>query len=780
MNSIYLGERGKPANYTIVIPATASPSQKYAAEELRDWTERLTGVRLPVATDDVPLPERAVLLGVTRYTERVAGRPTDLAMAGEDGFALIARPPHMLVVASPARGTLYGVYALLERFGGIRWLASWHTVVPSLDRFAIPADLDTLEKPAFLMREPFWYDVLMHPEFAARLRVNSRSFKDRLDEKYGGCPFRFGGGLGSCHTFNTLMPPDEFFDEHPEYFSLVNGKRIKHPSQLCLSNPDVLRIVTERVLERIRKDPGAKFYGVSQNDWFNYCECPACRVVDEEEGSHAGTMVRFVNAVAEAVEKEFPDVLIETLAYTYTRKPPKKTKLRHNVVPCLCSIECDFSRSIDESAYSENKSFRDDIRGWSAMTSQLYIWDYTTNFYYFYHAMPNVLAMQGNLKFFRDNNAKEIFEQGPHRTPHAHLAELKAWLLAKWMWNPDLPAEMLLGEFFTGYYGAAAPYVREYFDEIHKIQRNRSASGEHPLGIYQVYTDPDIPDKFFDRAAEIWKKAAEAVKDDPAHAHNVRMGEFSNNYTRLERIRARNCKTVWLTDENLDPAKVRMAKSLAKPVLGVLDEKPEIKLSKNHIYSDEVPQKWRDLPSLPEPSPDSVKSSAILGVNDFAIQMPECASLADDPAADGGKAVRFLGEHGDSWAVYIYLQHIAFAADTKYRVRVHARVEAGPGAKGQAFQTAIFDAAPMAEKNHPGRVYDVSECADGYVWYDAIEWYPRPDDYFQIATGAFNAADGGRPACRAVWIDKIEISAAQVAKGASGFVGGFLIDQNVC
>lgn len=119
--------------------------------------------------------------------------------------------------------------------------------------------------------------------------------------------------------------------------------------------------------------------------------------------------------------------------------------------------------------------------------------------------------------------------------------------------------------------------------------------------------------------------------------------------------------------------------------------------------------------------------------------------------------------------VYIYLQHIAFAADTKYRVCVHARVEAGPGAKGQAFQTAIFDAAPMAEKNHPGRVYDVSECADGYVWYDAIDWYPRPDDYFQIATGAFNAVDGGRPACRAVWIDKIEISAPQVAKADPRF-----------
>ncbi len=756
---IILAERGKDAEYTIVIPAEASPSQKYAAEELRVWTEKLAGVRLPIMTDAEPLPPRAILLGVTKYTKALLGRAFDLSKTGEDGFTLVARPPHLLVAASPARGTLYGVYEILERFGGIRWLASWHTVVPELERLEIPADLDVLDTPAFAMREPYWYDVMQHPEFAARLRVNSRSWKT-FDDKYGGQPFRFGGGLPSCHTFNTLMPPDEFFDEHPEYFSLVNGKRLKHPSQLCLTNPDVLRIVTERVLGRIRKDPGAKFYGVSQNDWNNYCECPACKAVDEEEGTHAGTMVRFVNAVAEAVEKEFPDVLIETLAYQYTRRPPKKTRLRKNVVPCLCTIECDFARPLDKSRYPQNISFCEDIQGWSAQTGQLYVWDYTTNFSHYPHAMPNVLALQGNIQFFRDNKVKELFEQGGCSGRHAHLAELKAWLIAKWMWNPELPAEKLFDDFFAGYYGAAAPFVREYFGELHKIQLDRSASGEHPLTIYLPATSQDIPDEFFERAAVLWDKAAAAVKDDHVLSYNVRMGAFSNDYTRLERLRLRHCKTVWLTKEGLDGAGLRRAKELAKSELAKIGEAGDIRQTEGKARNDKLLEHWRDLSDFPEPTPDMVKTSAVIVAEQFELPRPGIwAEFADDTAAEGGKAVKLFNTHSD-WCVYVFLRHIAFARNTKYRIRVHARVEAETGAKGQAFQTAVFDAETY--QNRLGLCPDVTECRNGYAWYDACVWEPRLNDFFQIASGYFDAANGVKPAFRAVWIDKIEIGAAQV------------------
>ena len=369
---------------------------------------------------------------------------------------------------------------------------------------------------------------------------------------------------------------------------MVKGERLKKRSQLCLTNPDVLRIVTSNVLERIRSDPGAKFYGVSQNDWYNYCECPSCKAVDDEEESHAGTMIRFVNAVAEAVEKEFPNAIIETLAYQYTRKPPKKTRLRHNVVPCLCTIECDFSRPIPESPYGQNASFMADINGWKTQTDQLYVWDYTTDFSHYPMPFPNVYALQGNIKFFRDNNVKELFEQGAYQGRHADFAELKTWLLSKWMWNPELPMKPLLDDFFKGYYGKAAPYIRDYFEGIHTVQLSRSLSPDKPLRIFDDVSKSAVSQTFLTHVADdCWRKALEAVKDDPATSYNVRMAAFSVDYLKLERLRP---KLAEASDEEKAEAK-RLAKSL----LERMDEAKDIRLSENLKRHDAILKAWRTL-----------------------------------------------------------------------------------------------------------------------------------------------------------------------------------------
>jgi hypothetical protein len=121
---------GQAAAYTIVRPADASPSQIYAAEELQKFTEQMTGVKLSIVGDDGPLPERAVLLGVTRHTAALLGGPADLKALGDDGFRLKTCPPHLLILGGPVRGTLYGVYETHERFGGCRWYTTWHSIIP--------------------------------------------------------------------------------------------------------------------------------------------------------------------------------------------------------------------------------------------------------------------------------------------------------------------------------------------------------------------------------------------------------------------------------------------------------------------------------------------------------------------------------------------------------------------------------------------------------------------------------------------------------------------------
>ena len=328
---------------------------------------------------------------------------------------------------------------------------------------------------------------------------------------------------------------------------------------------------------------------------FHNCQCDSCRAVDEEAGSPAGTMVRFVNAVAEAVEKEFPDVLIETLAYQYTRKAPKHARLRHNVVPCLCTIECEFARSLDKSPYPQNIAFRKDIEEWSSQTDSLYIWDYVTDFAHYPKPFANILCLQDNIRFFIRNGAKMLFEQGAYQGSHGDFAELKAWLLAKWMWNPNLDLDVLLDEFLPGYYGAGAPYVREYLEELHRVQLDWSADPSRGLLIYEGPENRALSDEFLERAASLWECAIRETRFDEIAGYNCRMGSFSVDYLRLERMRARSDRTLWLSKKPFDCGDLDAQKRLARRLLALCGEAGDIRLSESAIRHEQTLISWREL-----------------------------------------------------------------------------------------------------------------------------------------------------------------------------------------
>ena len=743
---LILAARGQPAACAIVRPAASSPSQVYAAEELQRFTEQLTGVRLPVTTDEGPLPARAVLLGGTRFTAELLGAPADVKALGEDGFRLARRGERLLVLGGPVRGTLYGVYEVLERFGGCRWYSSWQSVIPRREAFAVPA-LDETQKPAFALREPFWFD-MFDGDLAARNKVNGNAM--HLAAKHGGHSYRFGGGLGSCHTFEALCSPDVYYAAHPEYFSLVNGKRLKEYTQLCLSNPDVLRIVTSNVLERIRKDPGASFYGVSQNDWYNFCTCPACKAVDDAEESHAGTMIAFVNRVAEAVEKEFPDVIIETLAYQYTRRPPKTIRPRANVMPCLCTIECDFAFPITASAFKENRAFMDDIRGWGAICKRLYVWDYTTNFRDYTSPFPNVLALQGNVQFFHSNRVEYLFEQGAYQGRHGDFAELKAWLLAKWLWNPELPAEALLQDFFNGYYGAAAAHARTYFDALHSYYRDPAA---RPLRIFDDPRQALMTDDFYARASGLWEQAEAAVKDDPARLYNVRMAAFPVLYARMARRPAAGEIQVWVTENPKQYEAPAAQRAMAAELLKRFKEAGNIRISEDSGRHRDVLAGWEALanpPALPAAQTRAVVEDKLLSLG----RRGTWGDTVADPLAEDGSAIKLYNTHFE-WCATLPFSKVAFDHGKKYRLRMRVSVEKQPGKEGEAFWAGVYDA--KNRRACGGIERKTAGAGEGYVWYDVAEWAPERDHYFWIGPGRFDKQAGAASAIKSLKIDKLEL-----------------------
>ena len=735
-----IAQRGQPANCVIVLPAAPSEAESYAAQELQNFTKRMTGVELPVASAPAD-GKNAVVLSKTRK---------DLP---RDAFHLVVKGNRLLVEAGSDSGVLYGVYELLERHGGCRWYSSWCEKVPSVKIFSVPATLNDTQKPAFLMREPFWADMIRNPDFACRNRVNGGEWMS-FKAKHGGTPYRYGGGLHSCHTFNMLCPPDKYFDQHPEYFSEVNGKRLKDHTQLCLTNPDVLRIVTSNVLERIRKDPGAAFYGISQNDWYNFCTCPKCKEIDDREESHAGTMITFINQIAEAVEKEFPGAIVETLAYQYTRKPPKHIKPRANVMPCLCTIECDFSYAIPKSAYRENVKFMDDIKGWGAICKQVYIWDYCTDFAHYAVPFPNVLGLQDNLRFFRENQVNYIYEEGAYQGQHAEFAELKAWLQAKWMWNTELPQEELLQDFFSGFYGKGAPYVRLYFDALHSFYRDPA---KHPLGCFANVASKVIPDEFYVRAQLLWDLAEDAVKDEPEMIRrNVRIGRFPVLYAQF--MRKRGGRPVACVARDVAPAlaEVTAKRELAKRLIELDAFAGGIRLAEGESTSQKRKKEWHDLADaeLPMPKP---ADSAIIEEAQLGLANPgKWGERIKDPQAGDGWTYKLFPSHYE-WCVMLDMSSIAYDPGAKYRVSARVRVEKKKDGKGQAFWSGVYDYKHKRDAG-PGYAPQVSAVKNGYQWYPITTWCPAEGHTFWFGPGTYDKKKMSQsPAHDGVYLDCIKI-----------------------
>jgi len=722
-----LAERGKAADCAIVVEAPG-PSAAFAAAELRDYVRRLTGVELP--TNAAAAARRVVL---------AAG---DAAL-GDDGFSLDAAADE-LRIAGGRRGVLFGVYEVLTRFGGVEWLSSWCEEVPLLDRLSVPVGLRDVQKPAIPVREVFWTDVTAHPVFAARLRTNNRSWRSD-DPRTGGNAWRFGGGLGNCHTFNTLVPPKRYFKEHPEYFSEVDGKRLGERTQLCLTNPDVLAIVTSNVLAAVRKDPTADCYGVSQNDWYNFCTCAKCRAHDEAEGSQAGTMISFVNRVADAVRAVAPDKTVETLAYQYTRTPPKTVRPRDNVMVCLCSIECDFSKSLLASRNEQNVKFREDIRKWGAMTKRLYVWDYTTNFENYLMPHPNVEVLQDNIRFFRDSGVYFLFEQGAHRSYHGEFAELKSYLMAKWMWNPDLPYELLLNRFLRGYYGAAAPFVREYVRRLHAFDHDEAKA---PLKCFASLGahESSSSDEFLDWACANWRRAEEAVRDDPVRLLNVQTSSLPVDYVlfkrRLKRVNLASGVDTgrWRPSAERLNATFAAAKRAGRPI--TLCES-----------RDKHAQRWRAVTNALDAAVACVGDGVSAWQEETALTYAGAKAsgkVVDDSAASGGKAL-WLANDNYQWYTTYPMSEVAVDPDQDYVLSVRLRAKP-TGKPGEVVRVGVHDYG--RGKGVGCRSFKAADLKDGYAEYDVLTWRPNDSQTLYVAPGLFDKKKQGRSAAHeGVWID---------------------------
>jgi len=518
-----LVDEGK-SGYRIVITEDAPPSTRYAAEELQRFVRACTGAELPIVDDTTKAGDREILLGASA---RLAALDSEVGVdaLGEEGYVLRTIGPRLVITGGEPRGTLYGVYQFLEDQLGCRWFTPSIRRLPKTKRWAVP-DLDLRVVPPLEYREVMLFDA-WDADWMARNRVNTTKL---LEARHGGA-VKFVPGY-YVHTFHKLVPPAAYFEEHPEYFSEVDGQRLGEGGQLCCTNDDVIEIATEKVLKALREHPEAKVISVSQTDGNdNYCRCERCAALDEKEGSHAAQVLYLVNRVAEAVEREFPDQAVVTLAYEWSLTPPETIRPRDNVIVRLSTIRCDFSTPLGPRRGSW--PFHKALEGWHALSDRIWVWDYTTYFSYYLLPWPNYRVMDDNLRYFVENGVTGVVEQHNWQSRGGAMAPLKAYLLARFLWKPDADEAAITTEFLEGVYGAAAPPIQGYLD----LLAEKVEDAEIPLKIYGSRTPKYLTLDVLQEADALWERAAAAVADQPELLTRVQQARLSLDYAYIEHFR---------------------------------------------------------------------------------------------------------------------------------------------------------------------------------------------------------------------------------------------------
>lgn len=492
----WLFKNGK-SDYQIVISTEASTSEQTAAKELQKYIEQMSGVQLPITYDVKPLG-RNILVG---YSERVAALTKAEKPEKDDESFTYKTVGHNLVIwGGSQRGTMYGVYTFLEKELGIHWLTPKCTLIPKYDRWKLPR-LNHHEEPFVKYRYSNYFVAKDAPDWSAHTKENMKW--SPLSSNYGGMEAYYG-----AHTMEWLVPVKEFFATHPEYFCMREGKRYDGYGQLCLSNPDVLEICKTRMKQRMRENPEYRIYSLSQNDNFRFCECEKCKAIEDQYGGHSGLIVWFVNQVADAVKDEFPDKFIGTFAYQYSRQPPTGIKPRENVVIRLCSIECCFAHPLDAGC-PQNEAFMRDLKGWSEIAPHLFIWDYIVDYAQYIAPWPNFQVLGPNIKVFGDNKAIGIFEEAQYQSTGAEFDEMKAWTVNQLLWNPEQNVDSLVDIFINGYYGKAAPYIKEYYNLCQSLVKPDIHYGIYIRENHEIYSD-----EFTKKAFQILDKAKAAAETE--------------------------------------------------------------------------------------------------------------------------------------------------------------------------------------------------------------------------------------------------------------------------
>jgi hypothetical protein len=510
---------GGQARATIILAAGATAPERTAAKEVADYLCQISGADFRVLPEDqAPAQGSRVFIGPTAFA-RNQGFAAD--KLGPEEWVIQTVANDLVITGGRPRGTIYGAYHFLEDTLGVHWWNPFEQAVPR--RKTVQLDrLNLRGKPAFQYRDIHMLYGHDDGRFAARNRVN-RDGDARISGAYGGG--RDYGPPSHVHTFNRYFPPNEFFPRHPEWYSLIDGKRVGDKSQLCLTDPGLRAAFLAKLLDTIKASwaeakaagtPPPLVFSVSQNDCPNPCQCERCQAIARAEEAECGPLLDFVNFLADGIKDQHPEVYLDTLAYNYTQKAPKTIRLRDNVIVRLCDTDSDPAKPITSAA---NTAFRESLSRSGRIAKNCRIWDYAVTYAEpVGMPMPTAQTFGPDYRFYAEHNVEGVFTELEYEIL-ADMRDFKVWLMMKQLEHPYADYAKLVGTFTEGFYGPAAKRVRQYLTDL---EAEASARQTHCTLTSTPTSLTYLNLGFINHAQQVFDQAEKAVEGDATLLRRVR------------------------------------------------------------------------------------------------------------------------------------------------------------------------------------------------------------------------------------------------------------------
>ena len=516
---------------TVVYSEGASESLIAAADFMAATLERMSGsngVRTAVKEGGES--------GFSIYVGRAANSALiDLSDVKDDGYKLEIKPEGIYIVGKTDDAARNGIYDFLETHLECMYVSPENTYVPIFPTVKLALEEKTVN-PTITWRKVYQFESLLNGWYE-RLKMNGTVVKE------GENNMELYNEWGTwCHSSFEFVPPEKYFDEHPEYYAKFLGKRRYQfnvlgrtfPTHLCYTNEEVYQIAEAELVKRIEANPEVKFWDFSIMDtYFATCRCKECKKFNKEAGSEMGTLLAFLNRLADAIRDDYPDVYLSTLAYQRVKNPPKNMKCAPNLCINVCAFPGTQSYPYStEGGIKASREFAERVVEWGKICDNILVWDYVVNFTHLKLPFPNFEFQKENLEFYLENNIRFVFHQGS-REPMDENAEMRTYLLSRQLWDKDVDLKALAKKYVAVVYGDAAGLVEEYMDTANAAMIESGADlslYDSPKKHKNGYLAPKLTDKYL----ELTEKMLEVAENsDTVNVKAVEMLRVNALYAKM-------------------------------------------------------------------------------------------------------------------------------------------------------------------------------------------------------------------------------------------------------